>query len=389
MNLELENKKVLITGASRGIGLSIAEEFLMEGASTLLISRGSDALSENANKLEKIYGKNKILAHECDCLDVASLKKLKVRVTNQWDELDVVVANVGDGNSVPDALPSLDQWQKVWNNGGRLSVDEGGNPNQSEQPGYPNENSNKLKQIKNHEKRTIRISNGIYSGNILEDYLNTHVLTQDASLNRIACKYDEISRKFRFFRDYRKLDNGGAGSEEGDLSGNFYNLRFNIDWRSQTDLDRPAQLNMGWLLGYRQQYYNWDEDYTDSSGVTYEKQEGYNPEAVYDNLGTRYFILSIDDFNKNYSNTLISPFQESVFTDQTAIAKVPNTPDLINFDDILYQSRRNYFGPVNIKRLHIKLYDELGRIVDLNNNDFSLSIQLEQLYDPHITKIYT
>ena len=92
---------------------------------------------------------------------------------------------------------------------------------------------------------------------------------------------------------------------------------------------------------------------------------------------------------KNYSNTLISPFQESVFTDQTAIAKVPNTPDLINFDDILYQSRRNYFGPVNIKRLHIKLYDELGRIVDLNNNDFSLSIQLEQLYDPHITKIYT
>lgn len=116
MNLELENKKVLITGASRGIGLSIAEEFLMEGASTLLISRGSDALSENANKLEKIYGKNKILAHKCDCLDVASLKKLKVRVTNQWNELDVVVANVGDGNSVPDALPSLDQWQKVWNN---------------------------------------------------------------------------------------------------------------------------------------------------------------------------------------------------------------------------------------------------------------------------------
>ncbi|MBN23000.1 MAG: hypothetical protein CL678_17075 [Bdellovibrionaceae bacterium] len=287
-----------------------------------------------------------------------------------------------------DELKPPAEWQKAWDNGGRLEPDEGGQIG-GQTPGYPDALSNNLKIIRNHEKKTIRISDGIYSGNILEDYLNTHVLTQDTKLHRIACKYDEISRKFRFFRDYRKLDNGGAGSEEGDLSGNFYNLRFNIDWRSQTDLDRPAQLNMGWLLGYRQQYYNWDEDYTDSSGVTYEKQEGYNPEAVYDNLGTRYFILSIDDYNKNYSSTLISPFQESVFTDQTAIAKVPNTPDLINFDDILYQSRRNYFGPVNIKRLHIKLYDELGRIVDLNNNDFSLSIQLEQLYDPHINKIYT
>ncbi len=52
-----------------------------------------------------------------------------------------------------------------------------------------------------------------------------------------------------------------------------------------------------------------------------------------------------------------------------------------------YQSKRAYFGPVNIKKLHIKLLDELGRTVDLNNNDFSFSIQLEQLYDAHANKI--
>ena len=277
------------------------------------------------------------------------------------------------------------EWPDVSNNGGELTPEEGGDPT----TGYPKTSDPLLLQIRNHEKKTIRVTNGIYSGNILQDYLNSHVFIKDISLNGIACKYDEISRKFRFFRDYRRIDNGGAGSMLNDASRNYYNLRFNLDWRLQNDLDRPVQLNMGWLLGYRQQYYNFDEDYTDSSGVSYEKQEGYNPEAVYDNLGTRYFILSIDDFNKNYSNTLISPFQESVFADQNAIAKVPNTPDLINFDDILYQSRRTYFGPVNIKKLHIKIMDELGRVVDLNNNDFSLSIQLEQLYDTHVNKIYS
>ena len=215
---------------------------------------------------------------------------------------------------------------------------------------------------------------------MLEDYLNTYAFS-DSSLNRIACKYDEITRKFRFFRDYRTNANGGLPYDAS------FNYCFNLDWRLNHDPSRPIQLNMGWILGYRQQYYSWGQDYTDSSGVSWEKQEGYNPEATYDNLGSRYFILCIDDFNKNYSNTLTSPFQESVYTDQNAIAKVPNNPNLINFDDIFYQSRRSYFGPVNIKRLHIKLMDEMGRIVDLNNNDFSFSIQIEQLYDSHANNI--
>ena len=231
------------------------------------------------------------------------------------------------------------------------------------------------------EKRIIKITDGIYTGKILEDYLNTYVFN-DLSLNRIGCKYDQITRKFRFYRDYRTIANGG---QPVDPAGKKY--AFNIDWRLQENRNRPIQLNMGWILGYRQQYYDWSNNYVDTSGVSYNRQEGYNPEAVYDTLGSKYYILSIDDFNKNYSNTLTSPFQDAVFNDQNAIAKIPNNPNLINFDDIFYQSKRAYFGPVNIKKLHIRLLDELGRTVDLNNNDFSFSIQLEQLYDAHANKI--
>ena len=230
-------------------------------------------------------------------------------------------------------------------------------------------------------KKNIKITNGIYTGNILEDYLNTYVFN-DVSLNRIGCKYDEITRRFRFFRDYRPTSDGGLPADAS------FNYCFNLDFRLENDLTRPIQLNMGWILGYRQQYYSWNSDYTDSSGVSYVNQEGYNPEGVYDELGSKYFILCIDDFNKNFANTLTSPFQESVFIDTNAIAKVPNNLSSINFDDILYQSKRSYFGPVNISKLHIKLMDELGRPVDLNNMDFSFSIQMDQLYDVHANKIY-
>ena len=235
--------------------------------------------------------------------------------------------------------------------------------------------------LSNQETHTVKIKEGIYTGPILQDYLNTNVFSIKP-LNRIGCKYDGISRKFRFFRDFRTDNSGG----EVPVSGVTYG--FNLDFRLNEDKNRPIQLNMGWILGYRQQYYNWEQDYVDASGVNFKVDQGYNPEAVYDNLGSRYFILCIDDFNKNYSNTLSSPFAESVFSNETAIAKVPNNPNSVNFDDIFYQSRRNYFGPVNIKKLKIQLLDELGRVVDLNNNDFSFSIQIEQLYDAHLNKMY-
>ena len=114
MNLNLDNKSVLITGASRGIGLAVAESFLQEGARTCLVSRGSGALYENEKKLQNVYGLENVIAYKCDCTNVESLNGLRDEV-EKWNSLDIVIVNVGDGRSVSDALPSDEQWKSTWN----------------------------------------------------------------------------------------------------------------------------------------------------------------------------------------------------------------------------------------------------------------------------------
>jgi S1-C subfamily serine protease len=47
---------------------------------------------------------------------------------------------------------------------------------------------------------------------------------------------------------------------------------------------------------------------------------------------------------------------------------------------ILKSLPRQYFGPIDIQKLQIQLLDEYGRVLDLNNMDFSFALKLECLY---------
>lgn len=114
MNLGLENRRVLVTGASRGIGLAIAEGFLREGASVMLVARGSGRLEKAAFDLRTRYEANRVYAEICDCTSMTALSELRNNIEMRWGGLDIVVANVGDGRSVPDPIPELEQWVGIW-----------------------------------------------------------------------------------------------------------------------------------------------------------------------------------------------------------------------------------------------------------------------------------
>lgn len=69
------------------------------------------------------------------------------------------------------------------------------------------------------------------------------------------------------------------------------------------------------------------------------------------------------------------------------MALIPVKPNGLKFGGMLVENAnsltfniRNYFGPVDIERLEVKLYDDKGRLVDLNGSDWSFSIITTQLY---------
>ena len=93
MNL-LENKNVIITGGSRGIGKAIAEKFAQNGANIaftcIKISEDSLVLAKN---LENLGVKAK--AYESDASDFESALRLAENVFNDFGSIDVLVNNAG------------------------------------------------------------------------------------------------------------------------------------------------------------------------------------------------------------------------------------------------------------------------------------------------------
>jgi NAD(P)-dependent dehydrogenase (short-subunit alcohol dehydrogenase family) len=93
----LQNKVVLITGGSKGIGYGIAETLLAEGMRVAITARSQKSAEEAAIKLTK-SGKGEILALAADVKDGKSQQKAVDQIVAKWGAVDVLIANAGVGH---------------------------------------------------------------------------------------------------------------------------------------------------------------------------------------------------------------------------------------------------------------------------------------------------
>jgi 3-oxoacyl-[acyl-carrier protein] reductase len=91
MDLGLEDKRVLITGATRGIGLATARMFAQERARVAITYHTSDAVAKRI--VEELGGDDRACALRYDLADPDSIKETVSAVEDRWGGVDVVVAN--------------------------------------------------------------------------------------------------------------------------------------------------------------------------------------------------------------------------------------------------------------------------------------------------------
>jgi len=107
----LQGQVAVITGASTGIGRSIATAFAVEGANVVLASRSREKLEASAKDVEKAGGTALVVRTDVTVeTDVDNLFRLAME---KFDRIDILVNNAGI--STPGATDelTLDAWQRV------------------------------------------------------------------------------------------------------------------------------------------------------------------------------------------------------------------------------------------------------------------------------------
>ena len=108
----LENKFVLVTGASRGLGRALCERFSREGASVAFnYSTDQEGAAETVACIERNGGKAQ--AFQTSVLDEAGLNKMAAHIEKSWGRLDVLVNNAGMSQPLPLALMEEADWDKL------------------------------------------------------------------------------------------------------------------------------------------------------------------------------------------------------------------------------------------------------------------------------------
>ena len=150
--------------------------------------------------------------------------------------------------------------------------------------------------------------------------------------------------------------------------------------------------NLGWNLGYNHAKYRFDitNTYTNyifnPSNKTPIVFKAYGvSESSFGRNYTNYLYLEVDDFhNNNQTNTIYANTGTHSYISNNLLARISlnNVPYTIlekhGGDNIA--KKREYYGPVRLEKLRIRLLNRFGKVVDMNGNDYSFLLELQQVY---------
>lgn len=108
--IELAGKRILLTGASSGIGEAAAEQFAREGATVVVVARRQELLDALAERITTAGGEATAIA--CDVSDMDAVDALVANVEKRLGGIDILINNAGRSIRRPLA-ESLERWHDV------------------------------------------------------------------------------------------------------------------------------------------------------------------------------------------------------------------------------------------------------------------------------------
>jgi hypothetical protein len=213
----------------------------------------------------------------------------------------------------------------------------------------------------------VTIPDGNYTYLTLQTFINTFLTAQT--------DYQHI----QFLSDINTPNGTGAGGS-GKMVVAYdstatppllnFSLSFQTDRYGNEDRQTPLPLKLGWLMGFREGYY--------------ENNTAYVSEGIIDLSGPKYIYLVIDDFNNSVNDGFYGAFTSSILN-KNILARISLQGSVFTtFEQnnlLLVTTSRQYFGPVDIQKIQVQLLDEYGRILNLNNMDYSFCLTFQTIYN--------
>lgn len=113
MDLGLKDKVAVITGASIGIGLGVAEGLAAEGAHIVLVAREPDRLNTEADRIAEQFGV-KTSAIACDVATAEGCDAVIEGTKQAFGGADILINNAGTGSNETIMEAPDDKWQHYW-----------------------------------------------------------------------------------------------------------------------------------------------------------------------------------------------------------------------------------------------------------------------------------
>jgi hypothetical protein len=224
-----------------------------------------------------------------------------------------------------------------------------------------------------NDSRVIFLPDGNYNASDLIFTLNTILApTQDDGITLLF-----PDSPYSYIQLVLDITATGSGTGKvyiqasGQRASIIQNIKLDFTRNKDGDVDNAdLSTRLGWNLGF--------------TGRIYDGNTLYLSDTVIEPVTVRYLYLAIDDYNNSVNNHFMTAFNKSILSPNilARISLKGSYFTLIMENDLsIVTEPRKYFGPVDIQRLRIQLLDDHGRVLPMNNANYSFCLVFKQLYD--------